>query len=59
MTTKQTLDGLKRALAVVQEDNRRRSQCAVERTQTLAALTNTIQKLEREYEKEENLELGL
>ena len=58
MTTKQTIDGLRRALAVVQEDNRGRSP-SFERTQTVAALKNTIQRLEREFEKEENLELGL
>ena len=58
MNTKQTIDGLKRALAVVQEDNRTHGQTPL-RAQTVAALKNTIQKLEREYEKEENLELGL
>ena len=58
MTTKQTIDGLKMALAVVQEDNRGNIQTPI-RAQTVAALTNMIQRLEREYEKEENLELGL
>jgi hypothetical protein len=58
VTTKQTIDGLKRALEIVIEDEWSHGRHPLQ-SQTVAALNNMIQRLEREYEKEENLELGL